>query len=281
MPTAPSSDPKERLQQLKIIKAAYDELTPARPTLPAPGSPIPALIAATTVQATITKTKAAITNTRDQLTSLSTQISREEAQLSDANLLTRALQSRIARLRATADDRTAQPPAALARQQLATQQRRARDLTAETRRLRTELDAFIDARLAPMLAAEELGGPVVGELPLDVDDGVLEAGFSAQGRPRAGGQRRIDEIWAAGEEVEEEEEDAPQSAGREAAAAEMRALLEELVEAGAGRGDSGVYVRLERDSAAARFLVRARVAVFHPKDARRLRLVDFGREFDD
>jgi hypothetical protein len=28
-------------------------------------------------------------------------------------------------------------------------------------------------------------------------------------------------------------------------------------------------------------LVRAKVAQFHPKDARRLRLIDFGRELDD
>jgi hypothetical protein len=56
-------------------------------------------------------------------------------------------------------------------------------------------------------------------------------------------------------------------------------LMNKLVEAG---GDtSAAYVELPRETAAARFLVRSKVAMFHPKDARRLRLVDFGRDLED
>lgn len=45
--------------------------------------------------------------------------------------------------------------------------------------------------------------------------------------------------------------------------------------------ETSSYVELKKDSAASRFLVRAKVAVFHPKDARRLKLVDFGRNVED
>lgn len=41
------------------------------------------------------------------------------------------------------------------------------------------------------------------------------------------------------------------------------------------------YIELKKDSAAVRFLVRAKVAVFHPKDARKLKLVDFGSNVED
>ena len=55
---------------------------------------------------------------------------------------------------------------------------------------------------------------------------------------------------------------------------EMHSLLDDLLEAGTS------YIDLPRDSAASRFLVRSKVAQFHPRDARRLRLVDFGRSLD-
>ncbi|KAF2456863.1 hypothetical protein BDY21DRAFT_45026 [Lineolata rhizophorae] len=134
-----------------------------------------------------------------------------------------------------------------------------------------------------MVAAEELGGPVVGELE-EVGDDELAAGFTAGGRvrrsrkappPVADGlrQRRIDEIWGpAGDEEEDERRE------KDAAGEEIQALIGELFRASVSGGQ---YVQLERDSAAARFLVRAKVAQFHPKDARRLRLMDFGRELDD
>jgi hypothetical protein len=148
----------------------------------------------------------------------------------------------------------------------------------EAERLRNVLERFVDGHLAAMLAAEEIGGPVVGEL-MDVDEDMLSAGFSAQGKPKSGAkpvsdakrQRRIDEIWgvtAVGDEGE------PPESETEAAAVEVKRLLEELVRT---KG----YAELGRDSAVARFLVRARVAQFHPKDAGRLRLVDFTRELDE
>lgn len=143
--------------------------------------------------------------------------------------------------------------------------------------LQEALDDFVERHLAAMLAAEELGGPVVGKLA-DVDEDMLTAGFSNQGKPKsskkemtangeAKRQRRIDEIWGGGEGNQRENE-------KEAAAEEVRELLVMLLEA------KGGYVDLARDTAVARFVVRAKVAQFHPKDAKRLRLIDFARELD-
>lgn len=67
------------------------------------------------------------------------------------------------------------------------------------------------------------------------------------------------------------------------AAEELRTLSEDLLNASvsSGRNRSGAYVNLARDSAASRFLVRAKVAEFSPRDASRIRLIDFGRRLDN
>lgn len=158
----------------------------------------------------------------------------------------------------------------------------------ETGKLVKAFNGFIDEHLALLLAAEELGGPIVGE-NLDLDEEMLEAGFSAQGKARKAKnginddkrQRRIDEIWGS-RPAEDGKTQAPWDEKR-AAAAEMRELTEQLLNClvEADGGGPGPYVELERESSAARFLVRSKVAQFHPKDARRLRLVDFGRELED
>ena len=162
----------------------------------------------------------------------------------------------------------------------------------DTGKLVQSFNRFIDEHLASMLAAEELGGPVVGEF-LDVDESNLEAGFNPQGKarkmrdaPSAGGrQRRIDEIWGPRREGQAagEGNNIAEWNEKTAAAGEMRELTEKLLnslmEANVGQGDG--YVKLDRESAAARFLVRSRVAVFERGDGRKLRLIDFGRELDD
>ena len=66
-----------------------------------------------------------------------------------------------------------------------------------------------------------------------------------------------------------------------AAEADFRSLTEDLLNAAAGDQDSDPYIRVRRESAAVRFLVRAKVAQFHPDDARKLLLIDFGKELDE
>lgn len=216
------------------------------------------------------------------------QLKQEEADLSDAHLITAALENRVAKLCVENDEKSQKSPEEAAKDMIREQQKRKANLEKETKKLVRAFNKFIDEHLAGMLAAEELGGPVVGDVR-DIDDETLEAGFNRQGkakRPKATAQnhdakrqRRIDDIW--GRQPGDDNTETGERSEREAAGTEMRALTEELLNAAAGDGISGAYVDLQRDSAAARFLVRAKVAQFHPRDARRLRLIDFARELDD
>jgi hypothetical protein len=182
--------------------------------------------------------------------------------------------------------RTQQTPSQIAKDMIQELKRKKVYYERATGKLVKSFNEFIDDHLAAMLATEELGGPVVGEL-LEIDERNLEVGFNMQGKARKPKQfpnedkrqRRIDEIWGQRRSPEcEQIWDEKTAAG-----AEMRELTENLlnssVEAEGGGADA--YVELGRESAAARFLVRSKVAQFHPKDARKLRLIDFGRELED
>lgn len=280
-----SSDPREKLRQLLTVKDAYKRLTPIAPFLPQKGSVLPALLAARTFQQNSQGTKDAISGTQSKITKTNTILRREEANLNDANLLTRAMEDRIERLHAQQEDRSQKTPAQLARELIAAKRARKASYDAATQTLGEAMNDFINDYLAAMIAAEELGGPVVGDM-LAVEDETLAAGFTKQGRAKTTKktvsdktrQRRIDQIWG-NKAVVEEDEEPPTEA--EAADAEMRQLIENLFATLLGPGGGKAYFQLERDSAATRFLVRAKIAQFHPKDAKKLRLTDFGRELDD
>jgi hypothetical protein len=283
-----SSDPRQKLHQLRAVKAAYQTLKTKPTYLPSQGSVFPALLAARSLQQSVHGTKAAIATTQAQLSSAEATLHREDAALHDARLLTTALEARLARLQTQREARSQKSPAQLARDLLASRARQKAFCEEEMQRLGAAMNDFINDYLAAMIAAEELGGPVVGDL-LDVEDDVLAAGFTKKGRAKSSKktvkettrQRRIDQIWgAAPRAVDDGAGDEPPTEA-EAADAEMRALIENLFATLVGPGGGKAYFLLERDSAASRFLVRAKIAQFHPKDARRLRLVDFGRELDD
>ncbi|KAH7394174.1 hypothetical protein DE146DRAFT_790486 [Phaeosphaeria sp. MPI-PUGE-AT-0046c] len=279
-----SDDPRQKLQQLLAVKEAYKNLKSTPVYLPSPGSVFPALLAARSLQQNVHGTKEAIASTQAQFTRAEAALRRESAQLDDAKLLASAMESRIQRLRAQHEDRSQKTPAQLARDLVAAKRAEKDACDAEMDRLGTAMNDFINDYLSGMIAAEELGGPVVGDM-LDVEDDVLAAGFTKKGRAKSvkkpvsekSRQRRIDQIWGA--RTADEEEEPPTEA--EAADGEMRKLIENLFATLIGPGGGKAYFQLERDSAASRFLVRAKVAQFHPKDARRLRLIDFGRELDD
>jgi hypothetical protein len=222
-------------------------------------------------------------STLDQLARSESHAAAAAGALSDASLLAAALRARISRLEEAKARQSRLGAAQRAQRAARAKRERAAGLEREAARLREALDGFVGGRVGAMLAAEELGGPVVGTAAGVDGDAPPAAGVSAQGRPSGrpvdgAGRRqaRIDEIWgdgggsAAG---------APSSELR-AACDEVSGLVDELLRALAGESNSGVYVDLRRDSAAARFLVRAKVAQYHPKDARKLRLIDFGRELD-
>jgi hypothetical protein len=245
--------------------------------MPNLGSALPTLLATRTIQRSTLSTKRNIISAQSQFESSTHQISYEESQLSDAKILATALSARTTRLQTTQQSKAGQSSNDKAKELIRAKNKRKQDFQRELAGLQKALTDFVEQQLASMLAAEELGGPVVGELA-DVNEDMLTAGFSSQGKPKSSSkaptasgeakrQRRIDEIWGAGEENQHESE-------KDAAAEEVRNLLEKLIEANGG------YIELERDTAVARFVVRAKVAQFHPKDAKRLRLIDFARELD-
>jgi hypothetical protein len=203
--------------------------------------------------------------------------------LHDANLLTKAMEARIEKLQTLHEERAQKTPAQLAKEIIAAKRQQRRFYDEKVSQLGEQFHVFVTEVLSPMLAAEELGGPVVGDMP-DVENETLAAGFTQKGRakstknppPEKQRQRRIDQIW--GSKAIEGEDRLTEA---EAADNEMRKLIEDLFATLSGPGGGKAYYELERDSAASRFLVRAKIAQFHPRDARKVRLIDFGRELDD
>ncbi|KAJ4130906.1 hypothetical protein NW768_006445 [Fusarium equiseti] len=277
--------PESVVGQSRIIQAALKEVTESDPFLPSPGSLLPALLALRRTHQTIQESNTYLASQRSSHEQLSRQLEADEARLKDQNLLGDALTARIDSLRDEVDANTNVTPEEGARERLQELRAKKKNFDRDTSKLMKVLLRFIDNHLAPMLAAEELGGPVVGDL-MDVDGEALAAGFNAQGKlkkPKETAdkddkrQRRIDEIWGQAAEGGD---------GRQnevtAAAAEMKSLTEELLNtlAEAEGDNSASYVQIPRESAAARFLVRSKIAQFHPRDAMRLKLIDFGRDLE-
>ncbi|KAL7925032.1 hypothetical protein ACQKWADRAFT_284842 [Trichoderma austrokoningii] len=272
--------------QAQILKTAFDDVTSSEPFLPFPGSVLPALLALRKTHQTIEESKAFLASQTETTEKMKKRVKEDEAALRDQQLLNEALKQRIETLRAEADSGVNAQPEDEARKRIGELRRKKQTYNKETSRLMKSLNRFIDDRLAVMLAAEAMGGPVVGDM-MDADAEEIAAGFTAQGRlkkPRGEinkdkNQRRIDDIWGPSD---------GSSGGKKrdvatAAGEEMRQLTEELlnklVEAKGSSSDA--YVRLPYETASARFLIRSNVAQFHPKDAMRIRLVDYGRELDD
>lgn len=204
--------------------------------------------------------------------------------MSDATKMRSEMQARTVSLQDTITERTQKTSSQVARDMMKDIKKKKAHYDSETGNLVKAYNAFIDDHLAAMLAVEELGGPIVGN-STEVDDDMLESAFNTQGKLKKAKpsedkrQQRIDQIWGL-----RPDDDADESRNeKDAAAAEMRylteLLLNSLVQA-QGTGP-GAYIRLKRESAASRFLVRSKVAQFHPNDATRLRLLDFGGEIDD
>lgn len=138
--------------------------------------------------------------------------------------------------------------------------------TKELGRREEEMRGFLMGflgRLEEGLEVEELGGPVVGMgTEMEIERVVRKR--------TKGGQMTIKEAFRKSRPQGEEEED-------QGVEGELRELLGELLERS---HEADEYVTLERESAVARFLVRAKAAEFHPRDARRIKLVDFGGGFE-
>lgn len=242
--------------------------------LPVTDSVLPSLIAIDETSRLIKESKSFVSVTAERLSADREQLRVEEANLRDSQAIASGLRERLQQIRNANARKQAQTPSQVAREVLSQQKQRNNVLEREFENLRGSLNTFIDETLAPMLAAEDLGGPTVGDA-LEVSDATLNAGYTAHGKPKKqkekeltendDGQQRIDKF------IRRKKDGSNPTNKREAAATEVHELLDSLLEAGTS------YVILERDSAIPRFLVRAKVAQYHPRDARRLRLIDFGR----
>ncbi|KAK4188544.1 hypothetical protein QBC35DRAFT_496170 [Podospora australis] len=276
---------------LEIMAKAYQTVAESEPYLPTPGSILPALLAMRSTQKTIEESTEYLDSQASTLEQVERKVEVQRGELREQQALREALEKRVKSLRAGLENRQEKTQDQLARERIAELKQEKKQWDQQTSSLMKELDWFIQEHLGPMLAAEELGGPVVGQLT-DIDPYDLSAGFSAQGKLKKAKdqpdidkrQRRIDDIWGP------QDQDGQPSGKRKrerdetsAATEEMRNLTEKLMNklVEAGGDTSAAYVKISRESAAVRFLVRSKVAVFHPKDAQRLRLVDFGRDLDD
>lgn len=286
---APIAVPSAQLRQLRVLKIAYEDCTSLEPYLPSGDSPVPGLLALRTVHKTIRDAKALLTSSQQDFQNVKQKLEKEHTDIQDANLITLHLNERIESLQQSLLEHSQKSPARVTRDLIQNFKRKIVRYEKETGKMIRAFNAFVDSHLAAMLAAEELGGPVVGDM-LDVDELALESGFNSQGtmkRQQATQsedkrQKRIDEIWGP-PPPETNKSKQPWDETR-AAAIEMRDLTEELlnslVEAGAIGSHKDGYVQLTKESAAARFLVRSKVAQFSPRDSQRLRLINFGRDLD-
>ena len=266
-----------RVSQARRAKKAYDSLVLTEEDLPTTDSVLPALIATEETSQLIEEGKLSILVTADSLSADRERLRIEEANLRDSRKISSGLRERIQRIRSASSRKQEQTPTQVAREVVREQKKRNSSLDRAAEELKKSLDKFIDESLAPMLAAEDLGGPTVGDA-LEVSDATLKAGYTAHGKPKKPkepaveedrNQQRIDKF------LHRSEDGSTPANEREAAALEAHEVLDALLEAGTS------YINLKRDSAASRFLVRAKVAQFHPRDARRLRLIDFGRSLGE
>ena len=233
------------------------------------------------------QSKNAITETEENISKLRKRLRQEEADLRDARSITQALEGRIEKLRSENEEQLGKSTEESAKTMFHEQQQRKHHYMTALRDLMKAFTKFVDDQLAAMLAAEDLGGPVIGDL-VEIDEGMLKAGFTQQGKVKktdadsvrldAKRKMRDNEIWGSMNEDEDDVNDV--GSEKKAALANFRSLTENLLNTAAEDNNSSTYINISRESAAVRFLVRAKVAQFHPKDARKLRLVDFGREWD-
>lgn len=250
--------------------------------MPDPSSPLPSLIAAEETSRLVRESKAYVSLTAERLSAHRERLKVEEANLRDAQAIRDGLKKRIQKIRAERSSKDEKTPSQLARDFVEEQEQKKEELDKATEELKKTLHSFVDKTLAAMLAAEDSGGPTVGDAD-EISDAVLERGYTSHGKPKKpkpvesnndSTQLRIDELVPR-QSASGASQAASRTNKRETAAAEMHGLLDALLEAGPS------YIDLPRESASSRFLVRAKVAQFHPHTAKRLRLIDFGRLLDD
>jgi len=261
-----------RLYQLKVIKHAYTTLSSSAPELPPPASPVPALLTLRCVLQAVPESRKVLVESSRGLENAQERLRGEESRLSAAKLLSNALDDRTKRLRAELADVSSLSPEEAARRHIARNEKCSESLDAEVTIMTKDLVNFINDHLASMLAVEELGGPVVGDL-LDIADETIAASFASRGSIKRTGSNAGPVTSRVN--VDEETDNADQGPRlRRTAAIEVRSLVEALLNTAIDEGPDA-YVKVRRESAAARYLVKSRVAMLHPKNPLQIRLINF------
>ena len=269
---------RERLQQLRAATKAYGRLVPQDPPLPSADSPLPALLALRCTLTTIYQSKKAIHFTHDIAIDRQRDLWFALEVSEDTQVLSRGLQDRIKKLHVEEGEQSKRKPADIASDLVNEQRKRSSRSRIELRDLVKAFNEFVNDHLAIMLAAEELGGPIVGDA-LELDEGDLEAGFTQLGKPKKIGHKtdalekkrltRNSQLW--GDEYVRDRVGKPVGEV-DAAGASFRDLTEDLLNAFAEPDEPNTYVRIAKENAAVRFLIRANVVQFNPDDARKIRL---------
>lgn len=260
--------------------AAYQRLLEADTSLEPVDSPLPSIIALQQTHTLIGQMKTNSWNFKSDISANRKSLGLEETSLHEARSITAAMGQRLERLRAQASLEKGKLPSRRTHERIEQQHRLKLKIAADNAVLKSELTSFINDRLAAMIAAEDLGGPTAGDTS-NIEEDMLELGFTNQGKTKKVKASRSAANtlgWNRPSGHPGPGNNTPAERRREAAASEMQSLVEKLL----GAYDNGnTYVELSKDSAASRFMVRAKVAQFHSRDARSLRLLDFAREIGD
>lgn len=282
-----ADEPREHLRQLQALSTGFNALAKSEPRLPVSTSELPTLLATQDTFRIAKETKQQISHLLSSLQSAREDLQAEEANFSEATLLEKALRLRVESLRLQTTSNRAResvPAYRTSSELLAAEAEQSKAYEQDQRRLTGLLGGFIQDKLALVLAAEELGGPVAGSA-LDITEEMLAAGFDSRGKPNRGRskttddrrQQRIDEMFGGlGEDADSETLRTEASLASQATKELLGDLLETAVDHGSRR-----YVETEKEVAISRFLVRAKVVVLDPKDARKMRLVDFGKPLEE
>lgn len=252
--------------------------TEAAPLLPSADSPVPALLTLRDTLRTVDLLKKSIRDSRESISEAQARLDQENQDLQLAQQMTGALRDHVEKLEADKLDLMQREPGSIATHLWQVQQRKQSQYTIGFKRLVQAFNRFINEHLAVMIAAEDLGGPIAGD-DMNLDGDILRGGFTKQGKAK-----KMRKAHVKDEDSDEDDDPRDFSDRRnetEVVGADFRKLTENLMNAAADEESSDPYITVPKETAAVRFLVRAKIAQFHPKDAKKVRLVDFGATLDD
>ncbi|EWC46744.1 hypothetical protein DRE_03989 [Drechslerella stenobrocha 248] len=262
------------------LKNGFERFFAQLPWLPEEDSGLNTLLAVRTVLRIIEESRKEITETERRVEETKQVVRREQGWVATAVEIEKQLKRRIAELEKVSQSDVSQE--ARDKMKLREYEETRKETEAVSRKLANELGEFVRENLGVMLAVEEAGGPVVGS-ELDIEElkqylSIEEGSSTKKGKAakaRERGQKRLDELWGGGGgEDGKETTSAGDKAGEELLGL-VETMLNKMLE-----DDPHAYTKLSRDSAASRFLIRSFVATLHPKDAMRIRLLDFAGKLE-